>query len=108
MADPNDDTTILPASDSGAVVPAASSPRPTSTPAAAAQTYDTAEIRCEFCGSRVTRAKGEVLELGKRARTMRDVEVELEQAKTKIAQLETRIRELTPAPPAPREPLIRW
>lgn len=100
--------TILPASDSGVEVPAAHTPAPAPR-AAVSPVYDAAEIRCEFCGSRVTRAKGEVLELGKRARTMRDVEVQLEQANAKIAGLEEKIRQLTPAPaPAAGRKLIEW
>lgn len=100
---------ILPESDAGAAAlePAGGggAPRPV-----AGTVYSDPAIHCEFCESRITRAKGEVLELGKRARTLRDLELKVEQLEKDKLQLETRILELTPkpAPAGERKSGIRW
>ncbi len=63
------------------------SPGPEPTPAAG-------NIHCGFCKTEITRARGEIIALGPRAKQLRDNADELEDANRDIAELKTRIEEL--------------
>lgn len=83
-------------------------PTPTPAPASAAK-----KIRCEFCGCQLV-TSGEVLEMGEKARSYRDMSEHLTNARADLARVNERIRELETqlatalAPPAPAAQSAEW
>lgn len=65
-------------------------------------------VTCEACGSRITRVKGELFEVGPRIKTARKSEDKIEALEARIAELErdlagarAEVKALAPAPPSP-------
>lgn len=53
----------------------------------------TGNIKCGFCHTEITRARGEIIALGTRAKGYRDNSDELEDARRDITELKTQIEE---------------
>jgi hypothetical protein len=72
-------------------------------------------ITCEGCGSRITRAKGELFEVGARIKAARKSEDKIENLESRIVELErelasarAEVKALTPAPAASAPKRAGW